>query len=82
MARKCELCGKHTVRGMSVARRGLAKRHGGVGEKITGRSKRKVKANIQKVRVEVQGTVRRMKVCTRCIRSGRVAKPRRRALPA
>lgn len=81
MARECELCGKRTVRGMTVARRGLAKRLGGVGEKVTGRTKRKVKPNVQKVRAEVKGTVRRMKVCTRCIRTGLVTKPRRRVLP-
>lgn len=67
---------------MTVARRGLAKRFGGVGEKVTGRTKRKVKPNVQKIRVQVNGTVRRMKVCTRCIRTGLVSKPRRRVRPA
>ena len=82
MARVCEVCDKRTTRGMAVARRGLAKRHGGVGEKVTGRTKRAVKPNIQKIRVEVDGTVRRMKVCTRCLRTGRVVKPKRRVRPA
>ena len=82
MARKCEICKKGTVRGMTVARRGLAKRLGGVGVKVTGRTKRKVKPNVQKIRVEINGTVRRMKICTRCLRTGLVSKPRRRVLPA
>lgn len=64
-----------------MARRGLAKRHGGVGEKVTGRTKRPVKPNIQKIRVEVDGSIRRMKVCTRCLRSGRVQKPKKRVRP-
>lgn len=82
MARVCEVCNKRTTRGWAVSRRGLAKRHGGVGEKVTGRSKRKVKPNIQRIRVEVGGSVRRMKVCTRCIRSGKIAKPTKREKPA
>lgn len=82
MARECELCGKKTTRGMAVSRRGLAKRLGGVGEKVTGRSKRKVKPNIQRIRVQAGGAARRMKICTRCLRSGRISKPGRRVRPA
>lgn len=31
--------------------------------------------NLQKIRVVVNGRVKRLKVCTRCIRSGKVVKP-------
>ena len=74
MSRECEICGKKTVAGRSIARRGLPKYKGGVGLKTTGITKRKFKPNIQRVRVLLNGGVRRMRVCTRCIRSGRVRK--------
>ena len=46
-----------TVRGRSIARRGLAKRKGGVGRKITGITKRTFKPNIQSVRAVIHGQV-------------------------
>ena len=74
MSRVCEICGKRTQRGNKVERRGLAKRKGGVGRKITGCSKRTYKPNIQRVRALVNGGTARMRVCTACIRSGTVVK--------
>jgi large subunit ribosomal protein L28 len=38
------------------------------------KSKSRQNPNIQRVRVVVAGTVKRMNVCTRCIRSGKVTK--------
>jgi large subunit ribosomal protein L28 len=75
MARICEICGKAPSRGYSIVRRGLAKKKGGVGRKITGRNKRIFKPNIQIVRTFSNGKVKRIKVCTRCLRAGRVTKP-------
>jgi len=76
MPRTCEICGKYTHFGNSIARRGRAKYLGGVGVKTTGISRRKFVPNLQKVRVVVgRGTVKRMVVCAQCIRSGRVRKP-------
>jgi large subunit ribosomal protein L28 len=58
---------------MSIARRGLPKKKGGVGLKTTGHTKRKFKANIQKVRVLLpNGTVRRMKIATSVIKKGEI----------
>ena len=74
MSRVCEICGKSTQVGRTIARRGRAKRLGGVGIKTTGVTKRKFKPNIQKVRALVDGRPSRMKVCTKCIKSGRVVK--------
>ena len=74
MARKCEACGKRTVVGNQITRRGLAKAKGGVGRKITGRSKRRFKPNIQRIRVLVGKTPTRMKVCVRCLKAGKVRK--------
>ena len=75
MARKCEICGRATTFGNKLKRRGLAKAKGGVGKKITGKSRRAFKPNIQKVRAVVSGHVRRIKVCTRCMKKGRIEKP-------
>ena len=74
MARVCEICLKRTVVGNQVTRRGLAKAKGGVGRKVTGRSKRKFYPNLQKVRALVGKTVMRVKVCARCLKAGKVRK--------
>ena len=81
MSRVCEICGKRTHAGRSLARRGKAKYLGGVGIKTTGVTKRKFKPNIQRVRALVNGEVRRIKICTACIRSGRLVKPPRTYVP-
>lgn len=79
MSRKCEICGRATAYGNRIARRGLAKAKGGVGKKITGKESRTFKPNIQRVRAVVDGEVRRLKVCTRCMKKGLVKKPIKRA---
>ena len=75
MARVCDICGKRTETGNKITRRGLAKAKGGVGKRTTGKTKRKFKPNVQRVRARVDGGVRRVKVCTRCIKAGKVTKP-------
>ena len=75
MPRVCALSGKRTTIGRQYTRRGLAKKKGGVGKKITGKSPRTFKPNIQKVRVVVNGRVVRMKVAAKFIRRGLVVKP-------
>ena len=48
-----------------------------VGHKVSHsniKTKRVKQPNLQIVRVIVKGTTRRMKVCTRCIRSGKITK--------
>ena len=79
MPRVCELCAKRTQVGNQIARRGRAKYLGGVGVKTTGITRRKFLPNLQRVRVQTEnGTVRRMIVCTACIRSGKITKPVKR----
>ena len=78
MARECYFLGKKTRSGRSIARRGKAKYLGGVGVKTTGVTKRKFKANIQRVRAVVDGKVCRIKVSAKAIRMGLVVKPPRR----
>lgn len=75
MSRKCDLCGKGPASGRSISRRGMAKYLGGVGRKVTGITRRKFSPNIQRVRAVVGGTVKRIRVCTSCLSSGRVVKP-------
>lgn len=75
MARECEVCGKKTQVGNAVETRGKAKYLGGVGTKVTGITRRKFKANLQRVRVVTgNGTHKSMRVCAQCIRSGAVRK--------
>ena len=78
MSRVCFFTGKKTRAGGSKVYRGRAKYLGGVGRKITGRSKRKFKANIQKVRALVDGRVVRIQVSVKAIRMGLVVKPPKR----
>ena len=75
MARACQICGKKTTSGGSIARRGLPKKKGGVGLKTTGHTKRKYFPNLQRVRVQGATGPERMTVCTRCIKSRRIQKP-------
>jgi len=81
MSKVCEFCEKKTTFGNTISRRGLAKYLGGVGVKKTGVSRRRFEPNIQLLRVEIDGHVRRAKVCTRCIKSGKVMKPKKREIP-
>ncbi len=75
MARECEVCGKKAQMGNSVETRGKAKYLGGVGTKITGITRRKFKPNLQNVKIALPGGgAKHAKVCTQCIRSGRVRK--------
>lgn len=78
MSRKCAFTGKKTVSGRSITRRGKAKYLGGVGRKVTGKSKRKFKPNVQKVRALVDGKVQTIKVSAKAIRKGLIQKPPKR----
>lgn len=74
MSRVCAICGKRTAAGRRIKRRGLAKKKGGVGRKITGISKRLFLPNLQKVKTIINGTVKRIRVCTKCLKAGKVKK--------
>ncbi len=78
MSRVCHFTGKRTVAGRSIARRGKAKRLGGVGRKVTGITKRKFKPNIQRIRAVIDGKVCRIKVSAKAIRMGLIEKPTKR----
>ncbi len=61
MSRVCDVCGKGILVGMNVSH-------------AHNRNKKKLYANLQKVRVQTDQGVKKMKVCTRCIRSGKIQK--------
>jgi large subunit ribosomal protein L28 len=61
MARICHVCGKRPSVGNSVSH-------------ANNKSKRRWKPNLQRVHANVEGTVRRILACTRCLRSGKVLK--------
>lgn len=80
MGTQCAVCGKKPSVGNQIARRGKAKYLGGVGRKITGISRRTFQPNLQRIQVQVGGSVKRLRVCVQCIRSGRVQRPLKRKL--
>ena len=71
MSRVCAVTGRRTRVGHAVKRRGLAKKQGGVGRRVTGRSKRTFKPNIQPVRILTpEGQVVTLKLSTKVIKRG------------
>ena len=79
MPRVCELTGRRTTTGFKYTLRGKKKYLGGVGTKITGKTKRTFKPNLQTVNaLQEDGSVRRMKVSTKAIRNGMITKPLKR----
>jgi large subunit ribosomal protein L28 len=78
MPRVCHFTGKKTTTGRQYTHRGKAKYLGGVGTKVTGRTKRKFKPNLQKVRALIDGRIQRIRVSTKAIKMGLVVKPAKR----
>ncbi len=68
MAKKCFVTGKSGMVVNSVIRRGKAKAQGGVGRKVTGVSKRRQKANLQKKTIVVDGEVQRVWLSAKAMR--------------
>lgn len=58
---KCAICGKGPNFGNSVSH-------------ANNKSRKVWKPNVQRVKTVNKGTVRRIRVCTQCIKSGRVSK--------
>jgi large subunit ribosomal protein L28 len=75
MGMQCAVCGKKPVKGNHYDHRGKAKYLGGVGRKVTGKSRRQFKPNLQRVRAVVDGRVVRILVSTKALRMGLVEKP-------
>ncbi|MEA3305297.1 MAG: 50S ribosomal protein L28 [Candidatus Omnitrophota bacterium] len=74
MSRICKICGKKPSVGHTITRSGLAKKKGGVGQRITGITKRRFLPNLKTVRALINGKVKRIKICTKCLKAGKVKK--------
>ena len=74
MSKVCYICGKKPVAGRAITRRGLAKKKGGVGQRITGISRRRFLPNLQPVRALIDGRVKKVRVCTKCLKAGKITK--------
>ena len=74
MSNICLICGKKPVAGRTIVRRGLAKKKGGVGQKITGITPRRFLPNLKTVRAIIDGTPQRIRVCVKCLKAGKVVK--------
>ena len=61
MAKQCEMCGKKPVVGRQHSHANNV-------------SARRFEPNLQRVRALINGGIKRIRVCTRCLRSGRVTK--------
>ena len=71
----CKICGKGPVAGRTYSQRGVAKKKGGVGRRTTRKNRRMFRPNLQRVKTLLNGTVKRLRVCTECLKHGRVQKP-------
>ena len=71
---KCTICGKDSAVGNVITKRGMAKKDGGVGRRNVRVNRRRFIPNLQSAKLLLNGTVRRARVCTGCLRSGRAVK--------
>ena len=74
MSRVCDICGKGTITGNIVPRKGQAKKKGGVGQHIGVKKKRVFKPNLVNVKTVIGGTHCTVRICTRCLKSGFIEK--------
>lgn len=70
VASVCEICGRHPGFGHKVSRLGK----GALDRKVRSRTKRRFNPNVQRVRARIDGAPRRVHVCTRCIKAGKLEK--------
>ena len=62
MAKVCEICGKKPIVGYKISH-------------AHNKTKKRSYPNLQKVRALQNGQTKRVRVCTSCIKSGRIIKP-------
>lgn len=74
MSMICQICGKGSRVGSRVIRHGLSKKSGGIGLHTTGITGRRFLPNLQRLRVKINGGTRTMRVCTGCIKAGKIQK--------
>ena len=69
MAQRCDICGKGPLFGNRVSH----------AHNVT---HRRFSPNLHRVRAILNGVQKRIRICTRCLRSGKVVKPTPRAKPS
>ncbi len=74
MSRKCVFTDRVARGGWTKSEKG-ARRDGGVGNKVKGRTKRLVKPNLKKLRIVLDGKVQKVWVSTKAMRQGLVIRP-------
>lgn len=61
MSQVCSVCGKHPSAGRNVSH----------SHRVTNRI---ISPNIQNVHAVIEGTVRKVKVCTKCMKAGKIVR--------
>jgi len=61
MSKVCTVCGKHPSAGRNVSH----------SHRVTNRT---IRPNIQKVHAVIDGTVKQINVCTKCLKAGKVVR--------
>lgn len=61
MAFTCDICGKGALVGNNISH-------------ANNKTKKRSLPNLQRVRANVNGSVKRVRVCTRCLKAGKVQK--------
>jgi large subunit ribosomal protein L28 len=61
MAFRCEFCGKGALVGNNISH-------------ANNKTKKRSLPNLQRVRANVNGTSKRVRICTRCLKRGRITK--------
>ncbi len=61
MSKKCEICGKGPIVGNNVSH-------------ANNKTKRRWLPNLQSVKVKTENGAKKMRVCTKCIKSGKIEK--------
>ena len=61
MSKRCEICNKGPMFGNNVSH-------------ANNKTRRRFDPNLQSVRALVNGVARRIKVCTRCLKAGKIVK--------
>jgi len=61
MSKRCDVCSKGPIYGNNVSH-------------ANNKTRRRWNPNLKKLRVIYEGAIRTMKVCTRCLKAGKVAK--------
>jgi len=61
MSMKCDVCGKKPLTGNNISHSNI-------------KTKKRSLPNIQKIKAEIDGVLKKINICTRCIRTGKVNK--------